>query len=410
MTDAPTERRIDGVDALATSGPAAAPSTPPLGPRAGPSRLPVALVVVATVLAVVSALTTWVRTQALDTDEWVGISQELLRQPEVQEALAVYLTDQLYAEVDVAAELEDLLPEDLSGLAGPLAGALRQPATEAVERLLASERFEQLWVAANRAAHAAMVAILRDETREAVSSDGGAVTLDLGEVVRTVGEAIGLPSGAVERIPSDAARITVFESDELEAAQSTVQILDFLSWFLFVVVVATYALAVYLARGRRPQVLRQVGIALVAGALLVLLLRDLAVRSAVKAVVQDPANESLASLTGKVATEMLRQIAWSGVVYGVLIAGFAELLGPRSWAVEVRRRLSRSSHGMIAGTAALVLVVVVWWSPGRALDRWVTAVTLVVLLAAGSIALVRAVRDEFPPRGHDDEAAFGAPV
>jgi hypothetical protein len=132
-----------------------------------------------------------------------------------------------------------------------------------------------------------MVAVLRDETREAVSSDGGAVTLDLGEVVRTVGEAIGLPSGAVERIPSDAARITVFESDELEAAQSTVQVLDFLSWFLFVVVVATYALAVYLARGRRPQVLRQVGIALVAGAVLVLLLRDLAVRSAVKAVVQD---------------------------------------------------------------------------------------------------------------------------
>ena len=41
----------------------------------------------------------------------------------------------LYDQVDVAGELQAKLPTDLQGLAGPLAGALRSPATGAVDRL-----------------------------------------------------------------------------------------------------------------------------------------------------------------------------------------------------------------------------------------------------------------------------------
>jgi hypothetical protein len=235
--------------------------------------LPITLVVIATVIAVLSALTTWVRVQALDTDQWVSISNELLDEPEVTEALSLYITEQLFTQVDVAGELESLLPEDFSGLAGPIAGALRGPATDGVERILESDQFTALWERANRAAHETMVNILRDETRlESTSTADGTVTLDLGEVVTNVGTKIGIPQTALDRLPDDVGTITIFESDELASVQDAVQLLDFLSWFLFLVVVALYALAIYLARDRRrPRMLRTVGLGLLIGGVTVLL-------------------------------------------------------------------------------------------------------------------------------------------
>ena len=66
----------------------------------GPSWLPGLLIILATILAIVSATTTWVNSQALDTDDWVKASERLIEDDEVREALAEYLTDQLYEEVD----------------------------------------------------------------------------------------------------------------------------------------------------------------------------------------------------------------------------------------------------------------------------------------------------------------------
>jgi hypothetical protein len=359
--------------------------------------LPITLVVFATVIAVLSAVTTWVRVQALDTDQWVTISNELLDEPEVTEALSLYITDQLFTQVDVADELESLLPEDFSGLAGPIAGALRGPATDGVERILESDQFATLWERANRAAHETMVNILRDETRlESTSTADGTVTLDLGEVVTNVGAKIGIPQAALDRLPDDVGTITIFESDELTSVQDAVQLLDFLSWFLFLVVVALYAAAVYLARDRRARMLRSVGVGVLIGGITVLLLRGIAVRAGVTAVVDDTTRRPLASLVAGVATELLRQTGWTGVVYGVLIIGFAALLGDHRWAVAIRRRLAQTSATVVAGGVAAVLLILLWWSPGRALDRWVTALTLVGLLVGAGIALTKRIRDEFP--------------
>ncbi len=55
----------------------------------------------ATLLA---TMTTWTRTQALDTDRWVEVSGELLNEPQVQEALALYLTDELFSSIDIVLD------------------------------------------------------------------------------------------------------------------------------------------------------------------------------------------------------------------------------------------------------------------------------------------------------------------
>jgi hypothetical protein len=126
------------------------------------------LIVGASVIAVVASLTTWVDRQMLDEDAWREASAELIEDPAVREALSVYLVDELYDNVDVAGDLEQRLPQELRQLAGPVAGALRQPATDAVDRLLDTPRVQQLWINASTLAQQKLVNVL--ETRRVMGS------------------------------------------------------------------------------------------------------------------------------------------------------------------------------------------------------------------------------------------------
>src|SRR5262250_2197095 len=83
------------------------------------------LIVVATIVALGASLDVWVKRQALDTDNWVETSSNMLENDQIREALSVYLVDQLYANVDVQARLEQRLPDQLDSLAAPVAAAQR---------------------------------------------------------------------------------------------------------------------------------------------------------------------------------------------------------------------------------------------------------------------------------------------
>src|SRR3712207_3474057 len=90
--------------------------TPPPGgdAAAGPGRgrLVVArvLLVTGTVVAILAILSVWISRQALETDQWTETSSTLLEEPPVQQAVAGYLVDRLYANVDVAEQLRAALP------------------------------------------------------------------------------------------------------------------------------------------------------------------------------------------------------------------------------------------------------------------------------------------------------------
>jgi hypothetical protein len=96
-------------------------------------------------------------------------------------------------------------------------------------------------------------------------------------------------------------------------------------------------------------------------------------------------------------------MAWTGITFGVLILAFAALLGRHRWAVAARRSLGgfSESTGAVVAVTVLLLLGLVWWSPGRSFDRWVTALVLVGLVIGAMAALVTQVRSEFPSRAED---------
>src|SRR5215217_4272509 len=133
------------------------------------------LIVLASLIAFASVLATWVDRQMLDSESWAQASAELIEDAEVREAVSVYLVDQLYGNVDVPGALEERLPPDLDRLAGPLAGALRQPTTDAVDRLLDAPRVQQLWINASSAAQEKLVNVLEDDTGAGITTGDGVV-------------------------------------------------------------------------------------------------------------------------------------------------------------------------------------------------------------------------------------------
>jgi hypothetical protein len=174
-----------------------------------------------------------------------------------------------------------------------------------------------------------------------------------------------------------------------------------------------YVAAVYLAVGRRRQMLRSVGISLIIAGLSVLLIRAIGIRTSVEAFVEDATNKPLAELVASVMTVLLRQMAWTGVVYGLLIVAFATLLGPYRWAVATRRWIAgvTESTAAVVGVCFAAVLLLLWWSPGGAFDRWITALVLVGLVIGAIVALVltgrqdlaadRAVTDEPTPSDSD---------
>ena len=99
------------------------------------------LVLLGIILAVAAVVAGYVRYQALDTPTVAKSADELIADDEIRNQVAATLVEQLFANVDVQAELESRLPPDQQALAGPLAGAMRELADRSAQRLLAGRGF-----------------------------------------------------------------------------------------------------------------------------------------------------------------------------------------------------------------------------------------------------------------------------
>jgi hypothetical protein len=355
------------------------------------------LIVVASILLVGTTTSVWVKRQALDTDNWVNAADEALDNPAVRDALSTFIVDQLYANVNVAQELSDQLPENLQGIAGPIAAGLREPATVAVEKLLQTNAVQKVWHDANKAAHEKLVDILEDKGTYVDTKDG-TVTLELGKLVKALGEQLGLPQAALDKIPADAGNIVIAQSSQLANAQKAVKAIKWMGIVLFVVVVLLYGLAVFLAKDNRRRTLRNVGWSIFVVAILLGVTR----RVTGNWILSFPSDPSLkpavAALYG-IASELLKNLIWLIGVWGLVLVAGSILAGPTRFAVWVRRTLApllNREPWEVAAGAAIVYVLFVLWAPTPALQAWLSVLGLAVVWGVGIWLLRRRTLVQFP--------------
>ena len=327
--------------------------------------LPWVLVVVAAVVGLVSALNIWVTRQALNTDNWTNSSAQLLANPDIRNAVSVYLVDQIYENVDVSEALANRLPPQAQGLAAPLAAALEPPAVQAADRLLGRPRVQALWEEANRKAHTLFMAVIDGKNNLLVSTNGN-VVLDLRPLIEQVVGQSGLGSRVAERLPPDAGQLVVMKGNQLDVARKGVKVIRVLSFFLFFLVLGLFALAVYIARGRRRTLLLGIGTSVFLVGLLVLVARRYGGDYLVNALTSGTDAKKPVSAVWAIETNLLRNVGINALVLGGLVIVAAWIAGPARAATSLRRWLAptmRDHPVVIYGFVALVLLIVLLTGP-----------------------------------------------
>ena len=369
-------------------------------------KLALALIVVASLLTFLAIFAVWANRQLLNTDNWTDTSSELLENDAIRTQIGAFLVEELYANVDVTGELQEvfeqvLQPAGASALAGPAASGLRTLADERIDVLLARPRVQQLWEEANRRAHLRLLEVI-EGGGDTLSTSGGEVTLNLSSLLSQTQSNLGVGGRVEEKLPDSAAEIVLFQSSELDAAQKGVKLLKSLAIALVALALILFGLGVYLARGWRREALRACGVGFIFAAAAALVVRSIAGGALVDALATTEAVRPAAEAAWSIGTSLLVQASTAILIYGVVIVLAAWLAGPTTWAVGTRRALAPylREPRYAWGAFGVIVLVLIAWAPTPAFRLVIPTLILIGLLAAGTEALRRQTMREFPDADH----------
>jgi hypothetical protein len=392
---------------LVTTGDVAPAPTEPTGPSRARRIGARALVVLGIVLLVISLFANFVRREALDHNSFRDTSQELIANPAIQNQIAQTMVDQLYANIDVSQQLQQRLPDNLQPLAAPLAGLAREAIYRAARELLARPRVQGLFVDAASVAQSQVVRVLEGGGPRLETANGD-VVLDLRPLVVQLGDRFGFLGNLEENLPADTGRIVILHSDQLKTAQNLTEWLKAVADWIWIGVLACWAVALWLVPGRRRRELRAIAIGVIVAGVALLVIRSLAGSYLVDHLVESDTVRPSVAAFWSILSQSLADGAWVGIVVGVIAAFGAWVTGEGARAERVRATVAPwLSHAAVAWAVfAIALLLVVWALP---LQRFLTAVILVILATAGFELIRRQVAAEAGETGAQRASGWSLP-
>lgn len=355
-----------------------------------------ALVVLASVLVVFSIMATWIRAQIIDTEGWTQTSVRLLQNEKVRALVAGDLSERLLSVVDVQNLAAEKLPKVLQPLAPALSTAAAQVVPQAIERALEVPAIQELWGRANHLTHEQVIQILNGGTKT-ISTSGGVVSINLEALVDRIGARLGVGSEIGAKLPSNRRRLVLLRSSQLRLAQDGVKGMRDLSFILPLLVVLMYLGALALAAGYRRRVLVEIGVGIIAGALVALVLRRWVESYVVSNLVQNEGVRPAMREVLEIATAGWRSRALWLLITGAVFVFAGWLAGPMRWAVRLRELiaepLERHPGWFAAGVAAIVLLIATL-GPTRTPGQTIPLLVELVLAVVGVFALRRQIAQE----------------
>jgi hypothetical protein len=344
------------------------------------SALAWTLVVLAALVLLVSSLTLWVKRQVVSTPRWTDAAGRMLQDSRVRDAVSVYLVNELYARVDVAAELKDRLPDQFKNLAPVAAGVLHEFGTHAADAVLGQSETIELWKDANRAAHSELVSAIRGDAKDLVATNGD-IVLDLRPILKRFEDSmLGQKIGA--KLPADAGHVVVMHGNQVEAFRKGAKLLRAISLLAAIAIFVFWGAALWLSRARRRTLLA-VGLSIFTVGLLLLVARHLTGNYLISALTTDhPDVQPAAAAVWGITTELLWFSGLAAIGYGIVIALAAMLAGPARWAVAGRRLLApllARAPAVAFGAVVAVCLFLLLFGP---LD-WARLISDAVLLVSG---------------------------
>jgi hypothetical protein len=361
----------------------------------GPSRTRIiiarTLTVIGILLVVVSALANFVKREALDESQFRSTSRALIADDAIRNQLAATLVDQLYANTDIAATVQQKLPENLQPLAVPIAGLARNATETAAKRLLERPKVQDLFVEASSRAQKLFVAVLDGDTQRLQSTDGK-VVLDLHPILVKLGDRFNI---LADKIPPDSGQVTILQSDQLKTGQRLTRALRFTANWIWALALLSWAGAILLVKGRRRLEVRAIAIGFLAAGFLILIVQGFAERYFVNNLVKSDSVRPAAKNAFEILTDLLRGAGWTGVIVGVVALVGVWLTGPGRRAVQARQALApHLAGGGIYGVTIGGYLLLLWWRPTPQFGYWLNVLIFFVLLMIGTEVLRRQLARE----------------
>ena len=360
--------------------------------------LPMILIVLATIIGIVSVFALWTKRQVLETDTWTDAGEELIQDAEIQAALSTFLVSAIYDNVDVEGELAERLPRSSRHSPARSRARFAAPPTTSPEGARAAQGPGALG-RGQPSRQSKLIALIEDEgeftsndrrcghaRRQGVAGGGH-------RAARTGGEARGEAPRGGELDRGDALPTS-------SAAQTGLSLLKTLAWFLTVLTLVIYAIAIAIAGDRRRETLRAVGFSFIFMGVVVLFARGAAGNVVVSSLSEVASSDAAVTSTFEIGSSLLLETGQSIVAYGLVIVLAAWLAGQSEWATSARRAVTpylRDPLYAYGGLLAL-LALVFWWDPVVATHRLLPSLLLVVFGVIGTEMLRRQVIREFPDR------------
>jgi hypothetical protein len=207
-------------------------------------------VAAATAILVVGNIFFWAGNTLINTDRYVETVQPLLKDAAVQRAVADYTTTQLFKQVDVNQVVQDALPPRAQFLAPQLTSQLQNATDKTLQKVVAGDKFQAVWVNTNRTAHERLIGSIKNSTGDGV--------INLQDVYASLSQNLAgtrLSFLIGKSIPENIGSITVVDAPWIPKVRMVINDIGWLKPVSLLLVAAFSAAAIWLARNRRRVVI-----------------------------------------------------------------------------------------------------------------------------------------------------------
>ncbi|PPL19107.1 hypothetical protein [Microterricola pindariensis] len=256
-------RSGEAPDAGVGDSPPDAPHAPHRRSRAW-SVLSAVLIVIGLLLAPIAVVSSWAKVQLSSADQFVATFAPLAKDPAVQDYISAQLVTAIEANVDIAGITSDLfdglkqlgLPprasEALGLLEAPAVAGVKNLVSTAVDRLVASDTFAELWAGALRVSHNQLTATLEGDPNAAVTVNGkNELGIQIGPLVEEVKKRLVAQGfGFAANIPAVQLTVVVATADAFTTVRLVYNLAIAVGSWLPVVALVLLAAGILLARRR----------------------------------------------------------------------------------------------------------------------------------------------------------------
>ncbi|HRF28623.1 MAG TPA: hypothetical protein PL051_03230 [Candidatus Saccharibacteria bacterium] len=293
----------------------------------------------ALVLLVLGNLVFWTGSTLTDTEKFTNTIKPVLKQPEVQKAVAHYTTSKIFANVDVESLLTEALPPRADFIAPAISAKVQDFTEETLQKAVASQQFQVFWIQTISTRHERFIEVVRNYE--------GNGTINLNDVYQRLSQQLvgtKLSFLANKTLPSNVGNITVLQADWLPAAHNIVKNINLHRWLTILLFFALLALSVWLSAHRRRTVIT-------ASTLIVLMMLVTLVSLRIGVVwftgSANPVYQSAINIAVSTVIHPLVIQIWAILLLALVTVIIAWISGPHTGAVATRQRVMYLFQGKL---------------------------------------------------------------